>query len=353
MGVRRVFCCLFLLGFSAGSLVAVGVEPSVVHLPAKSYAVADVLSAIEKQTGNRIVDRRTTRTPETFDIGFEGQTFWQALDLIAAKLDARIFPYGDGGVQLLDGPFRSHNLNVGVCRLEVKSVAVQRDFQTERQTCVLDIECAWEPRFEPLYLTVDAVKGAFAPMASGKALSFGPTRGVAQSVAERRAQVIELRFPAPDRTSPAIALLSGELKFLGADRMLNVTFADLAGGKQVRFFKDAGVAVTLVQVGVGKKHWTFDLEIENPEMPPFESFQSWTANNRIHLERTKGGKKEIWTHNPSEESADVSGRRAKIRYSFTGAQNQGALSEWTLVYRTPSRIVETILPFTLRDVPLP
>lgn len=357
---KRVVLSALVVMLASG--LCTGVEPRLVTLPPKQRPVADVLRALELQTGNRIVDRRSTPATDSIDISLKDQTFWQAVELIAVKLDARISTYGDDSIRLSDGPARpTPVVNASVCRVELKSLAVQHDFPTDRRTCVADIEIVWEPRLDPLYLTVDNVMGSFAADASGKALTFGPTNGVAQPVAQRRSQIVELRFPAPERSSASMAVLSGQIKLLGPDRMIAARFKDLQQGKQDALVKEDGVSVKLTEVAAGKdkagkerQNWAFDLAIENPpDTPTFESFQSWLDNNRIHLERTVNGKTEIWPHRPDDWSGDWMGRKANLKYTFTGAAGKGSPSEWTLVYRTPGPIVVTTIPFTFRDVPLP
>jgi len=318
------------------------------------YDVAHVLREFEKQTGNRIGDRRSKTSPAKVEIGFSGQSFWPALEQLAEKLDARITYYGDEGIALADGPHKKGAVAFAdICRLEIKNLAVQRDVEADRRTCVLDLDVVWAPRFEPFYLTVDRVKGRFATDAHGKELSIEPICGVAQAVAQRRAQTVELRMPGPERSSPSLAALSGEVKFLGPTRMVTARFDKLKPGSEAQSFTEEGVTVTLKKIVTSKSLWSFTLEIANPEgTPEFESFQSWIDNNRIHLERLGG--KDIWSPPANErEVALLTSRHAKITYHFTGAQAKGNVSQWALVYRTPGRIVEFSVPFEFRNVALP
>ena len=331
-----------------------GLEARMITLPVGKHAVGDILRELEKQTGNRVVDRRSA-DKGAIEIGFDGQTFWQALDRLTEKLDARLSFYGDDGIGLTDGPRRGGTIvNSGMCRIEIKTIGVQFDLDSSRRTCALQFEFAWEPRYEPLYLTVDRVKGTFAPDATGKQLSFDPLRGVAQQVTQRRTQSVELRFPAPERSSPALATLSGEARLLGPTRMVSASFAKLEpGGKPQQVIED-DVKVTLSSVAVNTQTWTFQLDVENPVgTPAFESFQSWIDNNRIHLEQTVAGKKVFWTPRADDWNADLAGRKAKLTYAFSGAANKGRPGDWTLVYRTPGRIVEHVVPFEFRNVALP
>lgn len=334
---------------TSAAVVSGELRPSRVTLRPGKRSVAELLKEIEAQTGNRVVDRRSSREGDV-DVGFHDQSFWSAIEQLSKAARVRV-AVGDA-VALVDGR-PGPAVAASVCRVGVRSIAVQRDFETDRRTCAVELDVAWEPSLDPLYLTVDNVRGRYGPPRES-AKEFGPFRGVAQSVAQRRNQLVDLRLPGPDRTAETLAELSGELRLIVPERMLTVRFSALEPGKTRRDFTEDGVRVALTRMAVDRQLWTFDLEIENPpETPDFESFQSWLDNNRIHLERMTASGKEIWPHRPDDWEADRVGRRAKLKYAFVGAGDKGSPSDWTLVYRTPGRIVETVIPFTLRDVPLP
>lgn len=325
-----------------------------VTLPKGNAAVAAVLKAIESQTGNRALDRRTAGSP-TIDIALDKQAFWPALDRLASALNARISLYGEDGVQLIDGPRRASTVAyTGPCRIEIKTVAVQRDVETGTRTATVHLEVAWEPSREPLYLTLDSVAGQFAADAAGKKEKFHVVGRVPQPVEQRRAQVLDIRMPAPERSSPAIENLEGKIRLLGPERMLAAEFPGCAGKAKV--FEKEGVTVTLGKVKANANEWSFPITIENPEdTPTFESFQSWLSNNTIRLERVdKTGKIEVWRHRPQDiDDFSVERRGAQITYTFVGAKGKGTPADWKLVYRTPGRIVDRIYPFEFQGVALP
>lgn len=344
--------CLLVLLFAAPAWADDDVRT--VTLPNGKHAVADVLAAIEKQTGNRVSDRRTTA--KAVEIAIDKLPFWQALDRLAGALDARVSLYGENGVQLIDGPRRpSIVAYTGPCRVAIKSVGVQRDIETGTRTANIQMEVAWEPTREPLYLTLDSVSGAYAADARGEKSKFNVVGRVPQPVELRRAQVLDIRMAAPERSSPAIEKFAGTIRLLGPARMVAAEFARCDA--DVRTFKDEGVSVALGNVKANANEWSFPIAIENPDdTPAFESFQSWLGNNTIHLQRkNKDGKTEVWHPRPEDVSFDVEPDRrgAKITYTFVGAKGKGMPADWTLVYRTPGRIVDRVYPFEFRDVPLP
>ena len=328
-------------------------QPKLASIPVGKHDVADLLREIEKQTGNRVADRRAVGATRSVEIGCDKLPFLTALDKLAGALDAGVSPYTDDGLALVDraakkGPI----IYVGICRLEIRGVTVNWDAATQRRTCVAQVEVVWEPRFEPLYATLDQIVGDFAPDETGKPLAIHEKSRVAQSTARSSALMLELRFPAPGRGSPKIAKLGGAIRFLGPAKMLEFNVPLIAK----TMMKQEDVQVTLDKVVANKEFWRLDLTIVNPAGTPFfESHQSWLENNRLHLKKAAPGPLTLWKHRPDDQQfvGDPSPKRASVSYEFVGAQNKGVPANWSLHYRTPGRIVELVVPFEFRDVPLP
>ena len=328
-------------------------QPKLANVPVGKHEVGALLRDLEKQTGNRVVDRRAAAATRSVEIGFDKQPFLSALDKLATALDANVSPYTEDGLALVDRAAKKGPIAyAGICRFEIRSVDVNWDAATERRTCVAQVEVVWEPRFEPLYATMDQIVGEFAPDETGRPLAINEKSRVPQSTARVSALMLELRFPAPGRGSPKIAKLGGTLRFLGPAKMLDFAFP--LGAKIA--LEQEGVQVTLEPVIAKKEFWRLDLTILNPAGTPFfESYQSWLENNRLHLKNAEPGPLVVWKHRPEDQQflSDPSPRRAAVRYEFAGAQNKGVPGNWILYYRTPGRIVELTIPFEFRDVPLP
>src|SRR6187401_313830 len=101
---RSPMACAILvyLSLPASASTPSDLTPGTMMLALGHYDVAHVLREFEKQTGNRIADRRSKTSPAKVEIGFSGQSFWPALEQLAEKLDARISYYGDEGIALAD-----------------------------------------------------------------------------------------------------------------------------------------------------------------------------------------------------------------------------------------------------------
>ena len=171
-------------------------------------------------------------------------------------------------------------------------------------------------------------------------------------VAGRSAAEIELLLPAPPRQSPSIASLEGSFKFLGPSKMLTFRFDKI---KADAALQQEEVSVGLNKVNEGLDRWLLTVQIDNPEgTPAFESFQTWLDNNRVMLVKATGSKPQTWTPEPNETVHFANPRKAVVEYAFTLPKKENRkLADWTLEVRTPGRIVELIVPYRFKDVPLP
>ena len=101
--------------------------------------------------------------------------------------------------------------------------------------------------------------------------------------------------------------------------------------------------------------WTVEVGLRYPpDMPKFESFQSWVRNSEIHLEKVDTKQRFPNNGNLSE---NVVGNRAVISYHFIDEPKKmlvrGKPGEWRLVYQTPAAIVEMPIPFEFKDLARP
>jgi hypothetical protein len=338
------------LSIAQNSSVLRELEPRPITLAEKDYDVAEILNQFERQTGSRVLDRRPTDSPRRVKLGFTGQPFWKAVDELATKLGTQASPLSDEGVVLVDGPRDSGAVAYsGIFRAELTAITNKLELGSRQRSCNLDLEIAWEPRFEPLYLSLDHVHGTFAAP-KGPEKTIVPKLGRVRQPAERGVSRLAVHLVGPDRSATTLSQLNVTVGFVGPAKML--TF-ELPSPKAGDVLKKDGVEVNVATLQPGLQQWTLDVLIRNPkETPEFESYQSWLENNRIHFEKTVGGRRLVWT--PKGDQIDeLTSRHARIRYYFDDAQNRGKPADWTLVVRTPGPIAEFTKSFEFRDVPLP
>jgi hypothetical protein len=335
--------------------------PRSVTLKSEKMPLADALSRLAAQTGNHVADRRQTKSDVKLNLALDNSTFWPALEAIAKQAGCGISTYQpDGHVALVDAPVRSaRTLHQGIFRITAKRIAIARDDEAGTHVCTISLDIAWEPRYEPLYLEVGAIQATFSADAKGVERQVKLPGQGRISVAGRNAIEVDIRLPAPERSSAKLKALEGEFRLIGPGQMLTFTFPSLKtvkkGDPPLQQTQD-GVQVSLVEVKTSSSRWSVAVLIVNPkENPRFESYESWLGNNQISLEKGTGPDRAVWTPRAGEEQVRESGTRADIVYSFPipPKQNKGETTDWTLVYRTPGPIVITAVPFTFKDVALP
>jgi hypothetical protein len=340
-------------------------QPRGVKLTGPAIPLNDALTELRKQTGNTVADRRITKNQPKLTLALNSLNFWPALEEIARQADARISPYQqDGTVALVDGPYRPTSVSYhGLFRAAVRRRTLTRDEDTGDHSCVVHVELAWEPRFQPFYVGVGPSEAGFSRDDEGKALRVKiPGRGQL-GVAGRSAVDLEFRMPAPKRSAARIEQLKGTLQIIGPSKMLTFTFPALKPIKQAAGAlrqEQEGIQVSLTRITVQPERWSFDVSIQNPPGgPQFESYQSWLDNNRIYLEKGQGRERQVFFPQPADEEQleNVTATRAGLRYHFTNRSRTqappGKLEDWRLVYRTPGRIVELTVPFAFKDLRLP
>jgi hypothetical protein len=353
-------------GKQARSDIPKELTPKLFTLQQKDISLKKALAELAKQTGNPVEDRRQVKDETPINVDVKNVTFWQGLETIAKAADARVSVYEkDGKVALIDGPHQSLPISFsGLFRITVNRMDLIRVLDTDTHTCLIFLEVAWEPRFQPLLLetqpddlVIQDDKGNAVEVPEGPK---GPA-----SIAHRLAAQVQLRVGAPRRSAAQLGLLKGKLKIAGPSEMLTFTFDKL---RKIENSKDglketqAGVTVNIRELRTegeeGEQIWTVGLLLEYPPGgPSFESFQSWLVNNEICLEKEKAGLKQRFPFNLGYENDEEVENKAAVRYRFGDDPdknlNLGKLSDWKLVYRTPGKITEIAVPFELKDIPLP
>ena len=211
-----------------------------------------------------------------------------------------------------DGPFR----------LTVTGVTCRHVFAAGPPVCEVALELGWEPRLAVVRVA-DGV---------GKTAVAGPRLAL---VARR---------PAVPR-SQATFHMEQLYTITAAEQTLSFTVPDLAAPKpQTR----AGVTLTPRPPRRLDDLLELRLDLLYPVgHPEFESFETWTADNRCRLVRRDGR-----TLEPVNSDEDARGRGVTLGYRFR-ATAVGDLAGWTLHYDTPGPLREYPVRFTLRDIPLP
>lgn len=363
MGFRLITAFLCLVGclprpaWAQDSAVEKLLQPRTLTLKTDGMPLSKMRAELGGQTGNAVVDRRRDKTDPKLKLNLVNAAFWPALDTIAAEAKCGISVFQDDGqVALIDKPAgKLATCYQGMFRIEARRISIAQDGATGTHDCVVTLNIAWEPRFQPLYLAMGPVQATFAADKQGTELQARIAGDGNLNVAGRGAQEVDIRLPAPKRSAPAIKALEGKLQLTGPGKMLVFAFPNLAAAARQQS-KD-GVQVTIGRLKTTSRRWSVEVTIDNPSgNPPLESFQSWLGNNRISLTKGTGADAKIWRPTPNDELIEKeSVSQARILYSFRLAptDNPGSPADWTLHYRTPGPIGVISVPYSFKDLLLP
>jgi hypothetical protein len=355
-----VLCCLSAL--CLGPLLADRPAPQTVTLQGEAVPLDKALAELAKQTGILVHDRRGLKSQPKLKLDLKQTTFWQSVDAIARQAGAGVSLYQpDGDIALIEPAPKSLPLSYdGIFRSAIKRLTLQRDLDTETHAGSVQVEIAWEPPFQPLFLEVKSYEATFAADAKGHSLHIKQP-GAGQTSVQGWAAVVELSLPAPDRSAPTLAELKGSFGVIGSAKMLPVRFDHLAKvGKPKTHKSKDGVTVTLRKLEVvDSDRWQADIELNYPPGgPSFESFQDWLVNNRIYLEKGKGANRQRFEPGQADQRIVLrTSNRAIIRYYFVEEKGRtprlGNPGDWSLVYQTPSRLIAVPGRFQFKNLPLP
>jgi hypothetical protein len=329
-------------------------------LSAKDMPLGEVFTAIEKQTGNRLIDNRQENAADPAELSgkltieLKDEPFWPAIDRILDEADLDIYSYGgEPALSIVSRGMDYGNRHgrasyAGPFRLEVLQIQGQRNLrQAQRATLQLQLEVAWEPRLRPIAISqpIDELQ---ATTDTGAQLS------VSQPDAELDVEVpdgtqaaeLVLPFDLPPRQATKITSLRGKLMALVPGRQVKFQFADLAnaaGKSQQR----GGVQVTLDDVRKNNVIWEVHMRLSLGEgNPALESHRDWVSQNKSYLVDKDGQT----IDNAGIEVTRQTRSEVGVAYLF---DLQDGLEGLSWVYETPAAIVELPVEYEIKDIELP
>jgi hypothetical protein len=327
-----------------------------------TMALSKAIEAIEKQTGMSLQDLRVNNGGDpSLKLELKSATYWQALDSIAREADLNLALFQRGGTPgLADGPYREQLVSyAGMFRVAVKRVTSVFDLELDARQTIVQLEIAWEPRFQPLFLqnqpenlSIQDDKGTELKAIENQGRGRAP-------VSNRFATTVDVPLESPRRAINKLGLLKGNFSVVGPTRMLTFTFDKLARvdrktkPENVPTQTKEGVTIKMHEFKPDAELWTFGLTLEYPKNDiDFESFESWIVNNEAKLVRLKDNKS--WS--PGGFEVDEQGAtRATLTYHFVEEDDLklGKPDQWRFEYKTPGMMVKIPIPFEFKDIPLP
>jgi hypothetical protein len=340
-------------------------EGSKVTLSAKGITLSDAMSAIQRQSGNQIVDMREdfgqeVTNPE-FPADWTDKPFWEVLDEIAAKTNVGYYLHtGERQIGLVMEPPRTMpTAYAGPLRMQLRQLVRSISFENRQKECVLEFEIAWEPRVRPILFEMkpedldvvdDQDRKIVVEQQSERpgAEDDGMTLKAAADASMIRADFI-IRLAQPNRGAEKIKSLRGKLGVLMPTNIQTFEFADLAKAKDVK--KQSGnVTVVLEKFrDLDSSLWQADVLLQfQSNSGAFESYETWFYDNEAYLQRADGTR---FPNNAGQTLTESGDGQVGIQYRFVDAP--GRLADYKLVYKTPATIVRESVEFELKDIELP
>ena len=332
-----------------------------ITLDANQMPLADVLAAIHKQTGNRLLDKREQigggegGAPATVTLNLLNDPFWPAVDLILDVTNLSVYNYGEDGLGIIvrspdDGPRHGLAAYSGPFRMEVLDIQSQLNRrQPTRKSLKLQLEVSWEPRLRPIALS-HPIADLAATDDAGQPIPVGQPEAVLDVEVATGTQAAEiiLPFELPSRDVKRIASLRGKLKALVPGRQAQFKFTDLAnaaGKTQTR----GGVHVTVDAVRKNNAIWELHMRLHLDEANrALESHRGWVFQNLSYLVDAEGKRIEQGGYETTRQSPNEVG----IAYLFDLPEGKG-LEGLTWVYETPAAIVELPVVYEIKGIDLP
>jgi len=317
------------------------------------------LAALEKQSGNSIVDYREefgqqTRDPQV-KLDLKNVTFWAAFDQIADQ--AEIAPYNFSALQgKLAFVTRSEEESArvgrakyqGLFRMEPTRVEAARDLRNPQNNFFqVFLDFGWEPRLQPI-LVSHVLSELKAVDENGKSLTSDEAQGESEITPEIDASSAELAvpLPLPDRSIKKIASIKGKIELLVPGRIESFEFADLDKAKAVEQRK-ASVTVYLDQVRKNQDVHEVRMRVKfDKAANALESHRTWIYNNPAYLLDPEGNQIDSAGMEATlQEEAEVG-----VAYQFV---IDAGLKGYKFVYRTPSAIIKVPMEYEVQEIDLP
>jgi hypothetical protein len=336
------------------------VESTHITLSAKGMPLADVFTAIEKQTGNRLIDNREQQGDEPgagqpkITIELKDEPFWPAIDQILDQATLGVYSFGGEDALSIVGRASDEASRHGRAsyggpfRIDVLELQGQLNLrQPARKSLKVQLEVAWEPRLRPISLSQPAAD-VEATTDTGQKLAVSQAEAELDVEVPGGTQATEmiLPFDLPDRGAKKITSIKGKMRALVPGRQVKFRFDNLAnsGGKSER---RGGVQVTLDDVRKNNAIWEVHMRLAlDEDNDALQSHRDWVFQNVSYLV----GKDNEPIENAGFETTRQTRNEVGIAYLFDVPDGIEGLS-W--VYETPAAIVELPVEYEIKDIDLP
>jgi hypothetical protein len=341
----------------------VELRPRLFSPTGQPISLAAALEQLKGQTGMSLADRRRVRDDAPPKLSLSGGTYWEAIDSLAHQTKSRLSLYQpDGEVALIDGPHRLLPIDRrGAFRIAFKGISTHADLDVGKRTAAVDLELAWEPRFQPFLAEIGRVAVLVAGASNTAADRIDVPAHGPVPIPDRNAREWRITFPAPPRSTQQLQEIAGQFAVIMPHKRLAMDFKQPTMGAS--HTDPSGVKLELTQILIEADRWSIEAAVDVPAATPaLDSFQQWLGSQAwlgqtsCQLSRLVESKREVLRPDPLHtQILSATATRVVVRYQFF-AQAGVALKDfpsWRLAFQFPGRLVEITVPFQFRDIGLP
>jgi len=334
-------------------------SPTEVNWSKPNAVLGELADSLAKQADVPIVvDRGAVKA--RCNLQFNKTPFWEALQSTTEATGTRLVLHNGGRkIELVPrGKSREVATTSGSFRVVAQQVIGRALLDQGITYHEIHLLVHWEPRLR-VYRIDSTPKISQATDVPGSTIT--AESGGSQILPLDATSELKVKLTGLTRNSGQITSLAGTFNVTAADKLLAFTFDSASKlpvtGKLPAERTDPGVSAILKRAQ--KKDTTWELEVEvtyPPNQPIFESFQGewWLRDNRLLVRSPKG---KVFVIEDYEVPSPDNPRPLRAIYRFkedpkTGLGNPTETG-WSIVYETPSPLVDAKVPFELKDIPLP
>jgi hypothetical protein len=333
-------------------------EPSLVTLHARAEPLGQLLAAISRQTGNKIVDARQQlghpQDDPPLSVDFQKTAFWPALDQILDLAGLTVYPYGEADAVSIVARSKGqamrakHGIYCGPFRLEPIRVLSERDLrEPDNQSLRLTLEVLWEPRLKPIDLKLPLASLVMVD-GEGNRLEADDRRAELEVPVTPGVTAAELTLPLvlPPRDVKQISRLQGVLTTLLPGKVETFRFDHLTTAANVEK-RIANTTVILERVHKNEAAWEARILVRfDRASGALESHRGWILQNEAYLEGPDGKPIPYGTMETTRQTDNEIG----IAYLFNLEAPPERLS---FVYKSPGAILPASFDFSIKGIALP
>ncbi len=341
-------------------------------LSSQSMTLSALLAQVSQQTGNHLIDSRPAQTlnpePRLLTKEIKRQKFWPGIDTILDAAAMDLYSYsGRESLSIVerkagrglrrDAIIQGHACYRESFRIEAIRLSARRGLhQTKQNRLEIELECAWEPRLQPIHLAQPAAMFHVVD-ASGTALGLATPQSSFEVEIQPGNHAARLALPMalPRRSVASISHLTGQFTILLARRVMPFSFDNLTGTNRI-VQRQGSITVMLDQIRQHNDQWEIQMRLQlgppDSQTGALASHRRWAFQNKTYLidkrETQTGADQAI--EPMGYETLRQNNREVGVAYFFKIPDN---LNNYRWVYHAPTSIHRIKVDYALKDLPLP